>query len=201
MQNLTARQREVYEFIRTYLQEYATAPSYEEIRAALGLRSLATVSKHLKQLERKGWLSSPWGSEKRALSLTALGGRALAVPLLGQVAAGIPIEALEAPEDVEVPESLLRGGDCFALRVRGDSMVDDGIRDNDLILVKSQQTAENGQTVVALIDGQDATVKKFYRQGNMIELRPANETMQPLTLPSSRVRIRGVVVGLMRSYK
>jgi repressor LexA len=201
MQSLTARQKQVYEFIRTHLQDRGTAPSYEEIRAALGLRSLSTVSKHLKQLERKGWLTSPWHSEKRALSLTELGGRALAVPLLGLVAAGIPLEALEAPEDVEVPESLLRGGDCFALRVRGDSMVDDGIRDGDLILVKSQETAENGQTVVALIDGQDATVKKFYRRGDTIDLRPANQTMQPLTLPSSRVRIRGVVVGLMRSYK
>ena len=200
MQNLTHRQKEVYEFLRTYLQSHGTAPSYEEIRATLGLRSLSTVSKHLKQLERKGWLNSPWRSEKRALTLVELGGRALAIPLLGLVAAGIPLEALEAPEDVEVPESLLRGGDCFALRVRGDSMIDDGIRDNDVILVKSQATAENGQTVVALVDKESATVKKFYRRGDQIELRPANPSMSPLTLPASRVRIRGVVVGLMRSY-
>ena len=156
--NLTKRQQEVYTFLKEYFQEFGTAPSYEEIRRRLGLSSLSTVYKHLKQLERKGCLRSPWMSQKRALSLVGLGRPAVALPLLGLVAAGSPIEAVEVADQVEVPESLLRGGECFALKVRGDSMIEDGIHDGDLILVKKQESAENGQTVVALIEG-EATVK------------------------------------------
>lgn len=200
MENLTARQRELYEFIGGFVRERGTAPSYEEIRAGLGLKSLSTVHKHLKQLERRGWLRSPWSSRKRSLMLVEPLPRAATIPLLGLVAAGAPIEALETPEAAEVPESLLRGGDCFGLRVRGESMIEDGIHDGDLIIVKSQTTAENGQTVVALIDG-EATVKKFYRNGPTIELRPANASMQPIIIPAARVKVRGVVIGLVRQYK
>lgn len=203
MENLTRRQREVYEFIRDYLRREGGAPSYEEIRRGLGLRSLATVHKHLRQLERRGYLNSPWGSRKRALSLVELSprpGGSVSLPLLGLVAAGTPIEALETPEEVEVPESLLRGGECFGLRVRGDSMIEDGIHDGDLIIVKRQESAENGQTVVALIDG-EATVKKFYRKNGTIELRPANSAMQPLEVDAGRVTVRGTVIGLVRKYQ
>jgi len=122
------------------------------------------------------------------------------LPLLGLVAAGSPIEAVEVPDRVEVPESLLRGGECFALRVRGDSMIEDGIHDGDIILVKKQETAETGQTVVALIEG-EATVKKFYRRGKQVELRPANPEMKPITVAADKVKIQGVVIGLMRKYK
>jgi repressor LexA len=200
MENLTRRQKEVYEYLKQYFRGHGTAPSYEEIKWGLKLRSLSTVHKHLKQLERKGYLSSPWGSRKRALSLVEMGGRSVILLLLGLVAAGEPIEALEVPEEVDIPESLMRGGDCFALRVRGDSMIDEGIRDGDLILVKRQETAENGQTVVALVDNEEATVKKFYRKNHTIELRPANLDMEPIFIEAGRVHIRGVVIGLMRSY-
>jgi len=201
MNNLTPKQKQVYEFIRTYFEDRGHAPSYEEIRDGLGLRAVSTVHKHLKYLEKKGFLNSPWGNGKRVLRLTGWAGRAVTLPLLGTVAAGDPIEALEVPEEIEVPQSLLRGGECFALRVRGDSMIEDGIHDGDLILVKRQPTAENGQTVVAVIDNEAATVKKFHRRGNTVELRPANAALKPLHFPSSRVQIRGVLIGLVRTYQ
>ena len=198
--NLTRRQQEVHSFLNEYFEEQGTAPSYEEIRQGLGLSSLSTVFKHLKQLERKGYLRSPWASQKRALVLVGRGRPAVTLPLLGAVAAGEPIEAVEVPDQVEVPEGLLRGGECFALKVRGDSMIEDGIHDGDLILVKKQETAETGQTVVALIEG-EATVKKFFRRGKLVELRPANPEMEPITVPAEKVKIQGVVIGLMRTYK
>ncbi|MFO8058034.1 MAG: transcriptional repressor LexA [bacterium] len=200
MEYLTKRQNEVYNYLADYLADKGRPPSYEEIRAALGLRSLSTVHKHLKQLERKGYLRSPWKSRKRALSLVESGGRSVSLPLLGQVAAGDPIEALEVPEEVDVPESLLRGDECFALRVRGESMIEEGICDGDVIIVKSQQTAERGRTVVALVEG-EATVKMFYPRKNDIELRPANQSMESIFAPADSVEIRGVVIGLVRSYK
>ncbi|OGP59019.1 MAG: repressor LexA [Deltaproteobacteria bacterium RBG_13_61_14] len=198
--NLTRRQQEVYSFLEEYFEEQGTAPSYEEIRQGLGLSSLSTVFKHLKQLERKGYLRSPWASQKRALALVGRGRPGVRLPLLGAVAAGEPIEAVEVPDQVEVPESLLRGGECFALKVKGDSMIEDGIHDGDLILVKKQESAENGQTVVALIEG-EATVKKFFRQGKLVELRPANPAMEPITVAADQVKIQGVVIGLMRTYR
>jgi repressor LexA len=199
MPNLTRRQKEVYRFLRDYFRSNDTAPSYEEIRDGLGMHSLSTVHKHLKQLERKGFLRSPWGSMKRALSLVEQGRPAWSLPLLGMVAAGEPIEALEVPDMIEVPPSLLRGGECFALRVKGDSMIEDGIRDGDIILVKKQAVADTGQTVVAVIEG-EATVKRFYRRGNKIELRPANPAMRPLLVQPEAVEIQGVVIGLVRKY-
>jgi repressor LexA len=197
--NLTMRQRDVYSFLRGYMEEFGTAPSYEEIRRGLGLSSLSTVHKHLKQLERKGFVNSPWASQKRALRLIEHGQPSVPIPLLGYVAAGKPIEAVEIPDQVEAPPGLLRGGECFALRVKGDSMIEEGIRDGDVILVKKQPTAENGQTVVALIDG-EATVKKFYLNGKTVELRPANPDMKPIMADAETVTIRGVVIGLIRSY-
>ncbi len=197
--NLTRRQSEVYQFLDEYLREHGTAPSYEEVRDHLGIRSLSTVQKHLKQLERKGVLRSPWKSRKRALSLVEHGSPAVSVPLLGMVAAGEPIEAVEVPDQVDVPEGLLRGGECFALRVKGESMIEDGIHDGDIILVKKQESAENGQTVVAMI-GDEATVKKFYRRGKTVELRPANPDMEPMMVNAKELSIRGVVIGLLRSY-
>ncbi len=200
MEYLTKRQKQLYKYLADYMEEHQQPPSYEEMRRAMGLRSLSTVHKHLKQLSRKGFLRSPWGSRKRALSLVEQRGRSVSLPLLGMVAAGDPIEALEVPEEADVPESLLRGGECFALRVRGDSMIEEGIRDGDLIIVKSQPGAERGQTVVALVEG-EATVKMFYPRKDKIELRPANRSMNSIFAHPESVRIRGVVIGLVRSYK
>jgi len=199
MSGLTERQRAIYEFIRKYIAGHGIAPSYEEIRRAFRFRSYNSVQKHLKRLEERGVLKSPWGNRKRALELIEPRPAATSLPLVGRVAAGRPVEAIAHPESVEVPEALLRGADNFALRVVGDSMIDEGIHDGDIVVVKPQRDALNGQTVVALI-GDDATIKQFHRQGSLIELRPANPTMRPIVLQEEDLQIQGVVVGLIRRF-
>lgn len=197
---LTPAQERVYRFVQDYLQQHGYSPSYEEIRKSLGFRSLNSVSKHLKQLEKRGYLESPWGNQKRALDLLPLRTGAASIPFLGVVAAGTPIEAIEVPESIEVPENLLGNGNNFALQVRGDSMIDEGIREGDILIITKQPHAENGQTIVALVRG-EATVKKFYPHGEEVELRPANSQMEPLRVPANDVEIVGTVVGLLRHYR
>ena len=198
---LTPAQQRVYQFVQDYMERNGSAPSYEEIRKHLGFRSLNAVSKHLKQLEQRGFLQSPWNNRKRALELLPVRSVGVSIPFLGIVAAGTPIEAVEVPESIEVPESFLSNGSHFALRVRGDSMVEEGIREGDILIIARQPHAENGQTVVALVRG-EATVKKFYRQpGEVIELRPANSAMEPIRVRPDDVEIVGAVVGLLRHYR
>ncbi|MGA7875861.1 MAG: transcriptional repressor LexA [Desulfoferrobacter sp.] len=197
---LTPAQERVYRFVQDYLQQHGYSPSYEEIRKSLGFRSLNSVSKHLKQLEKRGYLESPWGNQKRALDLLPLRTGAASIPFLGVVAAGTPIEAIEVPESIEVPENLLGSGNNFALQVRGDSMIDEGIREGDILIITKQPHAENGQTIVALVRG-EATVKKFYPHGEEVELRPANSQMEPFRVPANDVEIVGTVVGLLRHYR
>jgi repressor LexA len=197
---LTPAQERVYRFVRDYLQSRGVAPSYEEIRQHLGFRSLNAVTKHVRQLEQRGYLQSLGKNRKRALELLPLHTTAAAIPFLGIVAAGIPIEAVEVPESIEVPESFLGGGNNFALRVRGESMIEEGIREGDILIITKQTHADNGQTVVVLIHG-EATVKKFYLHGEEVELRPANSRMQPMHFPADEVEIVGTVVGLLRNYR
>ncbi len=198
---LTPAQERVYRFVRDYMDRHGRAPSYEEIRTSLGFRSLNAVAKHLRQLEQRGVLQSPWNNRKRVLELLPLRSGSVSIPFLGVVAAGIPIEAVEVPESIEVPESFLTNGDNFALRVRGDSMVDEGIREGDILIVAKKPQAENGQTVIALVRG-EATVKKFYRIGEReIELRPANSQMAPIRVRAEELEIVGTVVGLLRHYR
>jgi repressor LexA len=197
---LTPAQERVYRFLHQYRQDHGYAPSYDEIRRQMGFRSLNAVHKHLKQLERRGYLHSPWNNQKRVLELLPLRTQSGTIPFLGVVVAGTPIEAVELPEVVEVPESLLGNGNNFALRVRGDSMIEEGIREGDTLIITRQSHAENGQTVVALVRG-EATVKKFFHHGEEIELRPANSQMEPIRASAADVEIVGVVVGLLRHYR
>jgi repressor LexA len=185
---LTKQQTRIYRYLETYLRRHGRPPSYQEIREHFNFRSLNSVAKHLKQLERKGYLESPWGNQKRAFRLLPLRTTAAAVPFLGRVAAGAPLEAVEIPETMD------------ALQVRGDSMVDEGIRDGDVLIIRKQEYADNGQTVVAQIEG-EATIKKFYQRHDQVELRPANEELEPLVVAADKVEIIGVVIGLMRHYK
>ena len=150
---LTKQQTRVYSYLETYLRRKGRPPSYQEIQDYFGFRSLNSVVKHLKQLERKGYLESPWGNQKRAFRLLPLRTTAATIPFLGRVAAGAPIEAVDIPEAIEVPESLLAGGNNFALQVQGESMIDEGIRDGDVLIIRKQNHADNGQTVVAQIEG------------------------------------------------
>jgi repressor LexA len=163
---------------------------------------LATVHKHLKNLEAKGLIRKR-PNRSRAVELVSRSRRRLGIvdiPLLGVVAAGVPIEAMETRDSLAVPEELVQDSNTFALRVKGDSMIDEHIQDGDLVLVQARSTAENGETVVALVDG-EATVKKFYREGGgRVSLRPANDRLQPIVARGDQIEIRGVVVAVIRKY-
>ena len=204
MTGLTPAQEKVFRFVREYITRHGYSPSYEEVRRHLGFKSLNSVYKHLKQLEGRGYLRTPWNNKKRALDLAPLHSPvkagASSIALLGTVAAGIPIEVVRTAESIEVPENFLGNGSNFALRVRGDSMIEDGIRDGDILIITQQPHAENGQTVVALVAG-EATVKKFYRRENEIELKPANSRMKSIVASAEEVEVVGVVMGLLRNYR
>jgi repressor LexA len=198
---ITKRQKELLDYVRGYIAKNGYAPTLEEIGRHFSLASLATVHKHLTNLERKGRIRRH-ANQSRALEVVPdpTVGRAVQVPLLGRVAAGTPIEAVETPETVTLPEELLGRGETFALRVRGDSMIGDGILDGDLVVVESRQTADNGSTVVALVRG-DATVKKIYRERGRVRLVAANERVAPIVARADEVQIRGVVIAVLRRYR
>lgn len=198
---LTRRQKEVLDFITRFIDEKGYSPSLQEIGGHLGLSSVATVHKHVDNLRRKGLVRKVWNAN-RSLDLTpaALSVRAIRLPLAGRVAAGRPIEALEQRDVIAVPENLVGKGDCFVLQVAGDSMIDEQIRDGDLVVVEKRARARNGEVVVALVDGQETTLKRFFSEGEKVRLQPANPALDPLRLPAARVQIQGVVVGLLRRY-
>jgi repressor LexA len=200
MATVTKRQRQLLDYLGDYIGAHGYAPTLDEIGRHFALGSLATVHKHLTNLERKG-LVRRLANRSRALELVpaASAGRAVAVPLLGRVAAGRPMESPEVPETVALPEELL-GHETFALRVRGDSMVEEGILDGDLIVVDARRHAADGATVVALVRG-EATVKKLYRERGRVRLQPANGRMAPIRARAEDVEIRGVVIALLRRYR
>jgi repressor LexA len=201
MATLTKRQKQMVDFLENYISEHGYAPTLAEVGEYFGLSSLATVHKHLRNLEQKGLIRRQH-NHSRALELARSGGDSTRrLELLGQVAAGTPIEAVENRESISVPEEFVRRDNTFCLRVKGDSMIDDGIRDGDYIIVEGRESADNGETVVALI-GSEATVKKFYREPDgRVRLQPANAAMQPIMVDPAELSIRGVVVGLMRHYR
>lgn len=206
---LTKRQREVLDCVTRFIEQRGYSPSLEEIAQGVGCSSVATVHKHLANLQAKGAIrrvpNCSRSVELETVGTLAGAGRSgtVEIPVLGQVAAGRPIEAIAHAdaESLGLPEDLVRGRETFALRVRGNSMIEDQIRDGDLILVERMATAENAQTVVALIDGRDVTVKKWHRQEDgHIRLEPANADVKPLILPAERVAVVGRVIGLLRKY-
>ena len=196
--NLTKRQKEILDFIRAYREEEGISPTQREIREKFHLSSFGTVQKHLKRLEEKGALSRQW-NRSRGISPADEQPTSRSVALLGMVAAGRPIEPFPDEESIEVPSSLLGKGEHYVLRVRGDSMVEDGIRDGDYVVVARRLTAQNGQTVVALVRG-EATLKRYYAEGSRVRLQPANAAMKPLTVDARDVTLQGVVTGLIRAY-
>ena len=198
---LTKRQREIYDFIREFVAEQGYSPSLEEIAAHFGLSSVATVHKHVQHLVEKRFLRKAWNRSRSVEPLQPPSSGLVALPLLGAVAAGAPIEAIEVPETVDVPRELVpRRGDSFVLRVRGDSMIEEQIRDGDFVVIESRADARDGETVVALIRGTEATLKKFYHRGRNVRLEPANASLKPIELPAREVQVRGVVRGLLRRY-
>ncbi|HUL70695.1 MAG TPA: transcriptional repressor LexA [Gemmatimonadales bacterium] len=200
---LTKRQSEILTFLQGYIRDHGYAPSFEEIAEQFGFQSLATVHEHLTNLERKGYIQRTH-NESRAIEVLPPKGQAVAseIPLLGKVAAGTPIEALMQQETLAVPDNLLpRRGPNYALQVQGSSMIDEHIVDGDFVVVHSQQNADNGELVIALINGSEATVKRFYREpGGWIRLQPANSAMQPMRFQERDILIQGIVVGVIRKY-
>jgi repressor LexA len=199
---VTARQRQVYEFISRYLETRNQPPTIAEIGKQFQMTSSASVHSILSALEREGFIKRiPNVSRGIEIVKQENSNDEYEIPLLGLVAAGQPIEAILAHETVSAPKSMIGRGRMFALRVRGDSMIDENIQDNDIIIVSSQETAENGQMVVALIDGNYATVKKFYREPEFIRLEPANPQFKPIFIKTpGRLQLQGVVRGLIRNY-
>ena len=198
---LTERQKEIVDFVRDYRARKGISPTQREICERFGFSSFGTLQKHIRLLLDKGALVRDW-NKRRSLLIPAERAiaRAVELPLLGRIAAGSPIESLPGDETVSVPESLTRRGDHFVLRVRGDSMIEDGIHDGDLVVVQRRESAVNGEMVAALVSG-ETTLKRFFRESaGIIRLQPANERLQPLLVDESSVRIQGVVVGLMRRY-
>ena len=200
---LTKRQKEILDHIDGFIAERGYAPSFEEIAHHFGYSSLATVHEHLSNLERKGYIRKSY-NESRSIELVKPeeGPQAVELPLLGAIAAGLPIEAVEQTETFAVPPDMVRRGrDNYVLKVQGDSMIEEQIKDGDYIVVSQQDSADNGQMVVALVDGEAATVKKLYREpGNRIRLQPANERMEPIVVDARQVQVQGVVVGVIRKY-
>ena len=202
MATLTKRQKQLLDYLNGYIGQFGYAPTLQEIGSYFGLSSLATIHKHLKNLEAKGFIKRKW-NHSRALEMVdhTVRGAARELPMLGRVAAGTPIEAIEGNESITVPGEFIRRQNTFCLRVRGESMIDEGIRDGDYIIVEGREVANEGETVVALVNG-EATVKKFYREADgRIRLEPANVTMQPIYASEEDLMVRGVVVGLMRHYR
>ena len=198
---LTRRQREVYDFIRAFVTDNGYSPSLEEIGAHFNLSSVATVHKHVQHLVDKGYLRKAWNRSRSVEPIEEPARGNVSLPLLGIVAAGAPIEAMEVAETFDVPQDLVSGsGESYVLRVRGESMIDEQIRDGDYVIVESRSHARNGETVVALIRGSEATLKKFYLRGDRVSLQPANSTMEPIDVPAEDVEIQGVVRGLVRRY-
>ena len=198
---LTRRQREIYDFVREFIDARGYSPSLEEIGERFGLSSVATVHKHIQHLVEKGWLRKGWNRSRSVEPIERASSGAVELPLLGIVAAGAPIESVPVEERISVPREMVgRSQQTFVLRVRGDSMIDEHIQDGDHVVVERRHEARNGETVVARIRGSETTLKKFHRRGAKVVLEPANQALRPLEVPAAEVEIEGVVRGLLRTY-
>jgi repressor LexA len=199
---LTRRQKEILEYLNEYIDAEGYAPTIEEIAEHFSLRSLATVHKHLTNLQDKGLIRRAW-NRSRALELvpTEVRVEAVELPLLGRVAAGSPIEAIDASETIFVPENMIGRQETYVLQVKGDSMIEEQIRDGDYVIVENRRSADDGEMVIALLDGENVTLKKLYREGEgKVRLQPANARLQPMIVDQDRLRIQGVVIGVLRKY-
>lgn len=207
---ITKRQREIYDFIARFVAEHGYSPSFEEIGAGTDLSSLATVHKHVSNLEKKGLLKRdynrsrsidvlpPRGALKKSMQVAA--GVSAELPLLGRIAAGRPVEALENPETISFADFTRSSKDVFVLQVKGDSMQDEAILDGDYILVERTNVVRNGEIVVALVDGMESTLKRIYKEGDKVRLQPSNAAMQPVIVPAAAVQVQGRVIGVLRKY-
>lgn len=197
MEHLTKRQKEILDFIQEYIASHDYAPSYREIAEFFHLSSVATVSDHIDNLKEKNYLTKDY-NEARSLQLTPRwDDRTFEIPLLGSIAAGMPIEAIRTNETIDIPKDMM-AKNVFALKVRGDSMIEDGIFDGDYIIIEQTNNPHDGEIVVALIDNENATLKRFYREKDCIRLQPANSNYNPIR--TNKVTIQGRVKGVIRKF-
>ena len=206
---LTRRQKQVYDFISGFVDKNGYSPSYEEIADGLGLSSLATVHKHISNLEEKELLRRDY-NRSRSIELLRPRGRmkqafpvaaesSMSLPLMGRIAAGRPLEALENPESISLAD-FTRSKEVYVLQVTGESMQDEHIVNGDYVLVEKTNVARDGEIVVALVNGSDATLKRIYVEGSKVRLQPSNAAMQPNMVPAAAVQVQGRVIGVLRKY-
>ena len=198
--NLTRRQKQVLDFIERFVEGNGYSPSLEEIAEQFDIASVNAVFKHLTALERRGYIHR---ASNQARSIQLLNrAQSVALPLLGYVAAGSPLEAVAGSETIAVPEDFVSHNEKnYVLKVRGNSMIDEHIEDGDFLIVERRSTADNGEMVIALVDNEGATFKRFYRDGDHIRLQPSNPDFKPIVLAEDRVKVQGVVIGVMRKYR
>ena len=206
---LTKRQKEVIEFLADFIEKNRYSPSYEEIADGLSLNSLATIHKHISSLESKGYLRRSF-NQSRSLEISPRYAAevekrravetGLAVPLLGKIAAGVPVEAIANPEMLHFQDFAGDPG-TYALQVRGESMIEDHICDGDYVLIQKTDAVRDGEIVVALVDGMETTLKRLYREPNgQVRLQPANSTMEPIFVAAARLQVQGKLVAVLRKY-
>jgi repressor LexA len=204
---ITRRQREVYDFLQNFIDEHGYSPSFEEIGAGLGLSSLATVHKHLNNLQEKGLLKRDY-NRSRSIDVVKMRGRAkppaavpveTSLPFAGVIVAGRPLEAVENPESISLGD-FTRAKDVYVLQVKGESMQDEHIVDGDYVLVEKTKAVRDGEIVVALVSNYETTLKRIYQEGETVRLQPSNATMKPILVPSAEVEVQGRVIGVLRKY-
>jgi len=199
---MTKRQKELMDFICGFMESEGYSPSIAEIQKRFSINSPATVHEHLVNLERKGMIRRLPHRHRSIEPVPTAGGVQVGVkvPVLGAIAAGSPIESYPDTEMISLPEDMIAERDTYALRVRGDSMIDDHILDGDMVVVKRSDTARRGQMVVALIDGRESTLKRFFHEKGKVRLQPANPEMEPMIFKPEQVQIQGIVIGTLRKY-
>lgn len=202
--SLTRRQQEIFDYLKDNLDQFEQPPTLNELCDALGLSSRGSMHKQIHALVDAG-LIEPMNNQRRGIRLSAQAIHEAAndneLPMMGFIAAGRPIEAIENPENLEVPPTLRSDKPCYVLQVKGESMIDEGILDGDWVVIEQKDTARNGEIVVALVENSDATLKRIEQKPGEVILHPANETMEPMHYHPDQVKIQGVLVGQMRSYR
>lgn len=195
---LTRRQKEIVDYLRTFIHKHEYAPSYREIADNFGFSSVATVAEHIESLKVKGYLENAVNMARSIQLTPTWDERSFAIPLLGSIAAGLPIEAIRTSETIDIPRDMM-GKNVFALRVRGDSMEEDGILDGDYVIIEQTSNPHNGEIVVAMLEGSNVTLKRFFREPDHIRLQPANGRYQPIR--TKRVVVQGKVRGVIRKFR
>lgn len=195
---LTRRQRQILDFMTSFTRDHGLSPTLDEIARELGVNKV-TIFGHVAELERKGVLSRAGKGISRGLQIVATSASPdLSVPILGRIAAGLPIEVAEIPDELHFQDLIPRDRDVYGLVVRGDSMIEDSIRDGDIVLVERRQHAVDGETVVAVLPDEQVTLKRYYKESTRVRLEPANSSMAPIF--ANEVEIRGVVIGVIRRF-